>query len=167
MKLRLGTRTSLLAMAQSHEIARALRAAHPDLEIEFVGITTSGDRDTSKPLWQMDTVGIFTREIDEKLLAGEIDFAVHSLKDLGTQRPAGLVTAAIPPRAPPYDVVLFRADIMDILRSGRALNIGTSAPRRNQLVPEFLSRALPQISGKPKINIQTLRGNVDTRVGRA
>jgi len=167
MKLKLGTRKSLLAMAQARQIAVALRAAHPNVEIEFVGISTHGDRDQTAPLWQMETVGIFTRDIDEKLLSGDIDFAVHSMKDLGTQRPAGLVTAAIPPRAPPYDITLFRTDIMEILASGRPIKIGTSAPRRHELVPKFLARALPQASSAP-IHIETtpMRGNVDTRLKR-
>ncbi len=166
MKLRLGTRKSLLAMAQSRQVAETLCAAHPGLEIEFVGIITHGDRDQAAPLWQMDTVGIFTRDIDEKLLSGEIDFAVHSMKDLGTQRPAGLITAAIPRRAPSYDVALFRPDIIDILRTGRAIKIGTSAPRRNELVPEFLRSALPQLKGTPQIKMAPLRGNIDTRLRR-
>lgn len=167
MKLRLGTRKSLLAMAQSRQVVAALQATHPGLEVELVGITTHGDRDQSAPLWQMDTVGIFTRDIDEKLLTGEIDFAVHSMKDLGTQRPGGLTCAAIPPRAPPYDVALFRPEIMEILASGRPIKIGTSAPRRNELVPKFLTRAMPKISSHP-IQIETvpLRGNVDTRLKR-
>lgn len=154
-------------MAQSRGIAAALHAANPDIDIEFVGINTAGDRDQSAPLWQMDTVGIFTRDIDEKLLAEEIDFAVHSMKDLGTQRPAGLITVAIPERAPPHDVVLFRPEIVDILRTGRAVKIGTSAPRRTELLPNFLSKALPKISETPlQIEITSLRGNVDTRLKR-
>jgi len=167
MKLRLGTRKSLLAMAQARQVAVALRAAHPDIEIEFVGITTGGDTNKTTPLPDMQTIGIFTKEIDDQLLAGEIDFAVHSLKDLGTQRPADLVTGAIPRRAPSYDVALFRPDIMDILRMDRAIKIGTSAPRRGELVPKFLTQALPRLSATPaKIEMVPVRGNIDTRLKR-
>jgi len=166
MKLRLGTRKSLLAMAQARQIATALRNAHPGIETEFVGITTGGDANKTTPLPDMQTIGIFTKEIDDQLLAGAIDFAVHSLKDLGTQRPAELVTAAVPRRALSYDVVLFRPDIMDILHTGRAVKIGTSAPRRGELVPKFLSQALPQISGPIQIEMTPVRGNIDTRLKR-
>ena len=157
----------MLAMAQARQVAAALRAAHPEIEIEFVGITTGGDANKTTPLPDIETIGIFTKEIDDQLLVREIDFAVHSLKDLGTQRPPGLVTAAIPLRAPPYDVALFRPDIMDILHAGRAIQIGTSAPRRGELVPKFLTQALPQLSAMPaQIEMLPVRGNIDTRLKR-
>lgn len=166
-KLKLGTRTSHLAMAQSRLVAQMLRAAHPGIEIEFVGVNTSGDVNQTTPLSQMYTVGIFTKQIDDELLAGNIDLAVHSLKDLGTQRPDGLITAAIPPRALPYDTVLFRPETMEILRSGRPLKIGTSAPRRTELVPKFLERALPKLlDGPHEFEMVPIRGNMNTRLKR-
>lgn len=161
-KLKLGTRMSRLALVQARYIKAQLEKYHPGIEIELVGISTHGDQNQSAPLWQLGEVGVFTKEIDEQLLNGKINFAVHSMKDLGTERPAGLKIAAIPPRELPYDVALFCSDIQDILASGRPLRIGTSAPRRHQLIPPFLQKALPNF--KSGLELIALRGNIDTRL---
>lgn len=165
MTIRIGTRTSKMAMAQAKTVAAKMRAAHPDLEIEFVGITSLGDRDKKTPLWQLDTVGIFSRDIDEKLLAGEIDCAVHSLKDLGTKRPDALQMAALLKRENPRDIAIFRPDVLDKIKRDQPIIIGSSAPRRTELVPKFLSRALPQLGSRPPVvQMIPLRGNVNTRL---
>ncbi len=167
MKLKLGTRTSQLAMAQSKLVRDALLKVHPDIEIEFVGVKTHGDKNQKVPLWQLDVVGAFSKEIDEQVLNGTVDFAVHSLKDLGTERPKGLTTAAIPMRENSRDAILFAPHILDKLANDEEIIIGTSAPRRMELIPAFLKEALPQLGSKPpQIKTIPTRGTVNTRLSR-
>lgn len=167
MKLRIGTRTSLMAMAQARKVASLLHDLYPDIECEFVGIKPAGDKDKTTPLWQMQTIGIFSKELDDELLAGTIDLAVHSLKDLGTIRPEGIATAALLKRDDPRDIILFHPRVFDKLTSGQKIVIGTSAPRRTQLLPDFLARCLPKLSDLPiETDLVTLRGNANTRISK-
>lgn len=164
-KLRLGTRRSALAWVQSSQVAAALRAAHPGLEVELVGIDTRGDRVLDKPLSAMDGKEFFTAEIDAALRERRVDFTVHSLKDLSLDRPQEFVLAAVPQRANPRDIAIFAADVPARLATGAGLRIGTSSPRRAQLLPSFLRQALPH-GARNHIELVTLRGNVDTRLRR-
>ena len=106
MKLRLGTRGSDLAMTQSRWVAAAL--ATSGVETELVVISTSGDRSAAPTFGAIGPQGVFVREIEQALLAGEVDLAVHSFKDLPTESPPGLVVAAVPPRRDPAYSLLFR-----------------------------------------------------------
>jgi hydroxymethylbilane synthase len=166
--LRLGTRRSLLARAQSIGVARFLEQAHPGLKIELVGIDTRGDQLTNIPLTQVDGKEFFTAEIDAALSAGTVDFTVHSYKDLSLQRPAELHLAAVPRRENPRDIIFFAADVPQQLERGARLRIGSSSPRRQAFVPAFLERALPGGArpGTPRVELCELRGNVDTRLRR-
>ena len=166
--LRLGTRRSLLARAQSISVAQALEQAHPGLRIELVGIDTRGDKITDIPLTQVDGKEFFTAEIDAALSAGSVDLTVHSYKDLSLQRPAALHLAAVPRRENPRDIVFFAADVLQQLERGARLRIGSSSPRRQAFVPPFLERALPGVVqlGAPRVELCELRGNVDTRLRR-
>ncbi|HTQ36738.1 MAG TPA: hydroxymethylbilane synthase [Steroidobacteraceae bacterium] len=163
--LRLGTRRSALAWVQSSQVAAALRAAHPGLEVELVGIDTRGDRVLDKPLSQMEGKEFFTAELDAALRERRVDFTVHSLKDLALDRPADFVLAAVPKRANPRDLALFAPDVPARLAAGADLRIGTSSPRRMQLLPGFLARALPH-AARGSLRLESLRGNVDTRLRR-
>ena len=163
--LRLGTRRSTLAWAQSLWVAERLREAHTHLEVELVPIETRGDRITSTPLSQVEGKDFFSAELDAALLRGDVDCNVHSLKDLSLQRPEGLALAAIPPRENPRDVVLLAPDIEQCLAAGSAIRIGTSAPRRLENVPSFLPQAIPG-GTTATFEWAQIRGNVDTRVGR-
>lgn len=163
--LRLGTRRSALAWVQSSQVAAALRAVHPGLEIELVGIETRGDRVLDKPLSQIEGKEFFTAELDHALAEGSVDFTVHSLKDLSLERPREFVLAAVPRRANPRDIALFAPDVMQRLAVGAGLTIGTSSPRRAQLLPPFLSQALP-FGSRNALNLVNLRGNVDSRLRR-
>ena len=98
MNLRLGTRPSLLAIAQSRLVARALERRYPELGVELVNVCTRGDRDRHTPLTRVNDPGFFAAELDEALRGGDVDFCVHSYKDLGPDRPADIALAAIPPR---------------------------------------------------------------------
>jgi hydroxymethylbilane synthase len=163
--LRLGTRRSALAWVQSSQIAAALRAAHPGLEVELVGIDTRGDRVLDVPLSSIEGKEFFTAEIDAALIEGRVDFTVHSLKDLSLERPKGLILAAVPRRANPRDFAIFAADVPERLADGAGITIGTSSPRRAQLLPPFFARALPH-AARNLIKLESLRGNVDSRLRR-
>jgi hydroxymethylbilane synthase len=166
--LRLGTRRSLLARAQSSAVGRALERLHPGLSVELVGIETRGDRITDIPLSQVDGKEFFTAEIDAALRAGSVDLTVHSYKDLSLERPPELYLGAVPARENPRDIIFFAADVAARLANGATLRIGSSSPRRQAFVPSFLERALPGSgpAGVPRVQLCELRGNVDSRLRR-
>jgi len=153
--IRLGTRRSLLATTQSGQVAQMLR----DLghEVELVEITSDGDRTQSAgtPLTGAASTGVFVSALRDALLAGEIDVAVHSLKDLPTYAAEGIVLAAIPPREDPRDVVVAR-DGLTLAGLPAGARVGTGSPRRAAQI-HALGLGL-EISG--------VRGNVDTRIGK-
>ena len=175
--LRLGTRRSLLARAQSSAVALDLERAHPGLKVELVGIDTRGDRITDVPLSQVDGKEFFTAEIDAALQSGAVDITVHSFKDLSLERPARLHLGAVPLRQNPRDIVYFAPDVAEVLARGGSLRIGSSSPRRAAFVPSFLERALPGTTvgaaagaagtpARPHVELVPLRGNVDSRLRR-
>jgi hydroxymethylbilane synthase len=151
--LRIGTRSSRLALAQSELVAERLRAVYGGIAFELVEITTAGDRDQSTPL--PEGVGWFTTAIQEALQRGEIDVAVHSYKDLPTKRPEGLVIAAVPMREDPRDALVSRQGLT-LKRLPAGAVVGTSSPRREAQV-----RAI-----RPDVEVRPIRGNVDTRIAK-
>jgi hydroxymethylbilane synthase len=154
-KLRIGTRASPLALAQT-DIVRARLAAMNRLDpaaIEVVKIRTSGDSIRDRPLAEAGGKGLFTKEIEEALLAGSIDLAVHSAKDVPTFLPRGLVLAAFPERADPRDVfVSTKFERLAGLSAGSI--VGSASVRREALVRRL----------KPEVTVRLLRGNVNTRL---
>nr|WP_290665442.1 hydroxymethylbilane synthase [Ardenticatena sp.] len=150
--LRVGTRGSLLARTQTAHVVALLQAAHPTLEVETVVVQTSGDRSTAS-LRQIGGQGVFTRELEAALLDGRIDVAVHSLKDLPSTMPDGLVLAAVPPREDVRDVLVSRFDGgLDALPKGA--RVGTGSLRRQAQL----------LAMRPDLHIADIRGNVDTRL---
>lgn len=148
--LRVGTRRSALALAQARGIARQLTALGTNPEL--VEVTTDGDR-SSAAVADLGGTGVFVTTLREQLLRGEVNVAVHSLKDLPTAPAPGLVIAAVPPRADPRDVVVSRdGQLLSALPAGA--RIGTGSPRRTAQL-----RAL-----RPDLEIVAVRGNVDTRL---
>lgn len=148
MIVRLGSRGSRLALTQAELAADALRRAHPGLDVALVPITTTGDRDRSKPFGELGARGVFVKEIEEALLSRRVDVAVHSAKDMTSTDTEGLAVAAY----------LAREDARDALCGAQAIEpgmrIGTaSARRRAQL-----------LALEPELSIEALRGNVDTRL---
>ena len=153
--LRIGTRGSPLALAQAHMVREALAAAHSrdPAGIEIVTIRTSGDRIQDRPLAESGGKGLFTKEIEEALLSGDIDLAVHSAKDLTTLLPAGLTIAACLRREDARDAFISRkANSLATLAKGATL--GTASLRREAQVRRL----------RPDLNIVPLRGNVETRL---
>lgn len=151
--LKLGTRRSPLAMAQAEEALRRLVAAHPGLVVEIVPVTASGDKIQDRPLAEIGGKALWTKELDQWLLDGEIDFAVHSSKDVETLRPAQIAIAAILPREDVRDVLVGAASIR-ALPQGAV--VGTSAPRR----------AAQLLHARPDLRVVSFRGNVATRLAK-
>jgi hydroxymethylbilane synthase len=151
----IGTRGSDLALAQTAMVKKALEAAHPGLVIEQKIIATTGDARTTMSLHEptAEGAGLFTKQLEEALLSEEIDLAVHSLKDLPVETPAGLELPAILPRAPVNDLLVSRyPGGLRGLRAGAT--IGSSSPRRALLIQ----------ARRPDLRLIPIRGNVPTRL---
>ncbi|MFZ1881536.1 MAG: hydroxymethylbilane synthase, partial [Gaiellaceae bacterium] len=146
MLVRIGSRGSRLALTQAEQAAAALRRA--GVEIAFVPITTAGDRDRSSPFGEIGARGVFVKEIEEALLAGRIDIAVHSAKDMTSTDTAGLTIGAFLERDDPRDALVGASAVRAGMRVGTA-----SVRRRAQL-----------LALEPSLRIEPMRGNVDTRL---
>jgi hydroxymethylbilane synthase len=144
--LRIGSRGSRLALTQAEQAAALLR--QPGVEVAFLPITTAGDRDRKRPFGQIGSRGVFVKEIEEALLAGRIDVAVHSAKDMTSSDSEGLVVGAYLQRDDPRDALIGVDEIRPGMRIGTA-----SARRRAQL-----------LALEPTLSVEPLRGNVDTRL---
>jgi hydroxymethylbilane synthase len=154
-RLRIGSRPSALALAQAHLIEGRLRIAMPELAIEIVPIRTSGDRLATASLADLGGKGLFVKELEQALLADQIDFAVHSMKDLPARLATEVRLAAVPPREDPRDVLLSRAGGgFEGLPQGARL--GTSSARRR----------FEALRVRSDLNVMPLRGNVDTRLAK-
>ncbi len=151
--LKIGTRQSKLALWQSLHVADRLKKSHPELEIELVKIVTKGDKVLDAPLAKIGGKGLFTKELERALLDGSIDIAVHSLKDLPTVLPAGLIIGAVTQRAETKDAL-----VSEKYASLKALpfgaKVGTSSLRRRAQL----------LALRPDLNVVDVRGNVDTRL---
>jgi hydroxymethylbilane synthase len=144
--LRVGSRGSRLALTQAELAARPLRRR--GVEVALVPITTAGDRDRTKPFGEIGSRGVFVKELEEALLGGRIDVAVHSAKDMTSTDTSGLVVGAYPPREDPRDALCGAPELRPGMRVGTA-----SVRRRAQL-----------LALEPTLSIEPLRGNIDTRL---
>ena len=154
-RLRIGTRGSALALWQSRHVAGLLGRTLPGMEIELVEITSLGDRVTDVPLSHVEGTGFFTASIEQALIAGEVDIAVHSLKDLPVDSTPGLIVAAVPPRGPVEDTLCAR-DGRTLATLPAHARVGTCSARRTAQVRMM----------RPDLELVPLRGNVPTRVAR-
>lgn len=156
--LRIGTRGSKLALAQANETRDRLCSASAEVAARGVTVTvikTTGDAVQDRNLSEIGGKGLFTKEIEEALLAGDIDLAVHSMKDMPTVLPDGLMLAAVLPREDPRDVFLATGDVgIDALPQGAV--VGTSSLRRRAQV----------LNRRPDLRVADFRGNVDTRLAK-
>lgn len=156
LQIRIGTRGSRLARWQAEWVASALRERSPGLEVELVEIKTHGDRDRNSPLAAIGGTGLFTKEIQRALLDGAVDVAVHSLKDLPTQGPDGLILGAVPTREDVADALIAPEHRrLESLPAGAKVGTGSSR-RRAQL-----------LHARPDLDVQAVRGNVETRLNMA
>ena len=153
--LRIATRKSLLALWQAQHVAMLLRQAHPGLEVELVPMVTQGDRIQDRTLAAIGGKGLFIKELEAALVEHRADIAVHSMKDLPAELARGLAIAAVLERADARDaLVTAKADGLDGLPLGS--RVGTSSLRRQAQL----------LAARPDLKIETLRGNVDTRLRR-
>ena len=154
-KFIVATRPSLLAYTQTQQTVELLKAKNPDCEFEIVKISTHGDAVTNKPLTAFGGTGVFVKELENAILEGKADFAIHSLKDVPTIQPDKLMLAAFPTREDPRDVLLIKNGLsIDELNDHCV--IGTGSPRRMVQIAEL----------KPTATFADLRGNIDTRLRR-
>ena len=150
------TASSALALAQTQIVISALKAVHPDIEIRIEKISTKGDRDKTTPLWKTDGLGFFTTQIEDALLAGKADFAVHSYKDMPTEQTAGLTIAAVCQRDFPQDVLVSATRINSLGDLTSNATIGTSSKRRIAMLKHL----------RNDLNAVPIRGNVETRLNK-
>lgn len=149
--LRIATRGSQLALAQTQLVVDQLKAAHPGLSVEVVTVSTAGDRDRTSPVTALTEIGAFVRSVQAAVLEGRADLAVHSGKDLPTANPQELV-AIYPERISPWDVLC--GSRLDDLAPGSI--VGTGSPRR----------AAQLLALRPDLVLKEIRGNVDTRLSK-
>ena len=146
--MRIATRGSRLAMWQAERVASLLGG-----DVEFVVVSTTGDQRTDVPIWTIGGTGVFVKEVQQAVLDGRADLAVHSAKDLPSETAAGLLLAAIPERADPRDALVGRR-LVDIPAGGR---IGTGSVRRQAQLAAL----------RPDVQFESLRGNIETRIAKA
>lgn len=156
MELRIGTRRSALAKAQTQWAVDHLGQLYPELKIEIVEVVTTGDKILNSPLNRMPGKGVFVKEIEDQLLAGKIDLAVHSMKDLPTDSPEGLILGAITKRLDPRDVFITRLN-RDLEEMPEGSKIGTSSLRRKVQLLVY----------RPDFQVIDIRGNIDTRLKKS
>ncbi len=151
-ELTIGTRGSALALWQTRHVAEALRRRQPEVNLIERIVETDGDRQATDPVAKMQSTGVFVRRLEQALLEGEIDLAVHSLKDMPTEQPEGLVIVAVPERHDPRDALVSEKRwTLDSLPAGTV--VGTGSPRRRSQL----------LHVRPDIEVVPIRGNVDTR----
>ena len=152
--LTVATRSGRLALAQTHAVIGALKARHGDLEIRIKEITSEGDRDRRTVLWQLKDAGFFTSRLEEVLLTGEADFAVHSFKDLPTRRRDGLIVAAVCDRRFTEDCLVAGPAVRSLEDLPASARVGTSSLRRIAQLGHVRADIVPV----------PIRGNVQTRL---
>ncbi len=157
--IRIGTRNSQLALAQTMTVVNQLEKI-PDFHVEIKKIRSFGDLRTDIPLTDSNQTGIFTSALEEELINGKIDIAIHSLKDLPLQQPPGLRIAAFPTRESPHEVLVIAKDKYYPegfnLPIGEGARVGTGSPRRRAQL----------LSQRPDLNIELIRGNINTRMDK-
>lgn len=151
-----GTRGSKLALAQTNRTLQQIKQQRPDVDFKLKIIKTIGDKEHGKPLFSIDCKGIFEKEIDQEVVSGTIDFAVHSLKDVPiVEQQTGTVLAAIPKRDSPCDVFI-STDKIKLTTLPKGAVVGTGSLRRLAEIKYI----------RPDLNVEPIRGNVDTRIGK-
>ncbi len=153
MKIVVGTRASRLSLVQTESVVQELKKIFPNLEVETKTIKTVGDRLTKKPLYLFREKGIFERAVDEAVVRKEVDFAVHSMKDVPTIPPPKTAIVAVPKRGSPSDILVSLENMRLKDMPSQSL-VGTSSPRREAQLRHV----------RPDLEVKPIRGNVDTRV---
>ena len=153
MKLRIGTRGSRLSVTQTESVVKDLKSQFPDIQFEVSVIKTTGDKMLNDPLLKIKEKGIFEKEINKAVINGEVDFAVHSMKDIPVDLDQYIRLVAVPKRVSPHDVLLSNS-CLKLSQLPKGTIIGTGSPRRTAQIHKV----------RPDIKVETIRGNVETRV---
>ncbi|MDO3377883.1 hydroxymethylbilane synthase [Geoalkalibacter halelectricus] len=153
-QLRIGTRASQLALWQANWVKNCLEQRYPDLEVTLTKIKTQGDRILDVPLAMVGGKGLFVKEIEEAMLRGEVDIAVHSMKDVPTVFPEGLALRCITEREDPRDILVLRPGVASWQELPQGARIGTSSLRRKSQL----------LHARPDLHMIDIRGNVETRL---
>ncbi|MFO0451269.1 MAG: hypothetical protein ACK52I_21880, partial [Pseudomonadota bacterium] len=151
-------------LLQAELVKKKILQVDPNAEIEIIGRSSRGDKEIDVPLSTLDGTDFFTQEIFEALQKGEAELAVHSLKDMSALHFFSHPAFAIVDREDVRDVAIFNPDIIEKIKSGETLIIGTCAPRRESMAIHFLKKALPQLHQEIRIEIKPIRGNVEGRL---
>ena len=160
--IRIATRGSQLAMWQAHHVAELLRRAAPESSVEIIEVSTIGDRDRATALSTMGGQGVFTKEVQNVVLANQADIAVHSLKDLPTEPTAGLVLGAVPDRAPVYDAIILPAAMA--AQTAEGSEVLRQLPREARIGTGSLRRQAQLLHYRSDFKLLENRGNVETRL---
>ncbi|HLN89028.1 MAG TPA: hydroxymethylbilane synthase [Candidatus Binatia bacterium] len=156
MILIVGTRGSKLALTQTNRVLKQIKQKRPEIDFKLKVIKTVGDKEHGKPLFAIDCKGIFEKEIDQQVVGGEVDFAVHSLKDVPIiEQQTGTIIAAIPKRDSQNDVFVSK-DKLQLNSLSKGAVVGTGSLRRLAEI-KFI---------RPDLDVQPIRGNIDTRIGK-
>ena len=161
---KIACRGSWLSRAQVEIFKQKVYALAPDITFEVVVIETAGDKNQTTPLHLVEGKDFFTKEIQEVIINGIADFALHSMKDVSSEEYFKGTTYAVIDRDCIQDTVIFNKNILEKLKKGQEITIGTSSPRRNYAALNFLAKALPALGPKPNLKSIPIRGNVDTRL---
>jgi hydroxymethylbilane synthase len=146
------------------KVKHKIEATVPNINVELLTGSSRGDALQNIPLQTMEGSDFFTQEIFEKLTTGEADIAVHSLKDMSAEHFFGSNLFVVVDRDDPRDVAIFRKQVLEKIKNGETVVVGTCSPRREEMVTGFLQKALPQLSRQFEVTTKFIRGNVDTRL---
>ncbi|MFN5423664.1 MAG: hypothetical protein ACK5AO_10385, partial [bacterium] len=163
-QVRIICRNSRLSLIQAELVRSKILAIQPYTEVIIIPRSSLGDRELTVPLSALDGTDFFTQEIFEVLQRGEADIAVHSLKDMSAPHFFSHDAFAIVDRDDVRDVAIFNEEVVEKLRNGEAITIGTCSPRREEMAVNFLKKALPQYGPEIKIEVSPIRGNVEGRL---
>lgn len=163
-QIRIICRNSRLSLIQVEMVRKRVHELLPLSDVVIIPRSSRGDRETTIPLSSLDGVDFFTQEIFESLERGEADLAVHSLKDLSAPHFFSHEAFAVIDRDDIRDVAIFNPNVLEKIRRGEIINIGTCSPRREEMAIEFLRKALPQLAQSIHIEVSSIRGNVEGRL---